>query len=254
MIWIDKGAAPEELVAAEAELTAADNAAFDANPAGYSAGVSKFKFSTAYKSEPVKEALKARQYNKCCFSEAKFVGDYPHVEHMRPKGRVDDEDANAKMYPGYYWLAYDWANLFLCKALINIAYKKNFFPLDDETQRNKSHHDTYMEIAKIIDPGLEDPRVHIRFHKDEPRGLTPKGNFNIRLLGLRHPDFEEARRAKFEILEGTRNMIDVAAASGEDLGQAQLAKLITTLRAAVRPDAEFSSMAIDFLQGWPHLA
>ncbi|MEJ7683243.1 MAG: hypothetical protein WKG06_36375 [Segetibacter sp.] len=190
---------------------------------------------------------------KCCFSEAKFTGDFPHVEHFRPKGRVDIIGSKTQLFPGYYWLAYGWSNLFLCKELINCSYKRNFFPLADESKRNRSHHDTNIEDNLIIDPSLENPREHIKFHNEEPTPITVKGRFNINFLGLRHASFVEDRRKRFAELQGLKNLVDIGVAYGYSLDDPLLSGSIATLRAAVEPDSEFSSMAIDLLQDWHHL-
>jgi hypothetical protein len=41
--------------------------------------------------------------------------------------------------PGYFWLAYVWANLFLACQLCNQSFKKNLFPLADPAKRARSH-------------------------------------------------------------------------------------------------------------------
>jgi hypothetical protein len=253
MIQINKGEAPAALVGAGLTLTNADKAAFDANPASYMNGSNTFPINTAYKSVIVRETLLARQHNKCCYSEAKFVGDYPQVEHYRPKAGIELADGNW-LYPGYYWLTYTWSNLFLSKARINVSYKRNFFPLVNEAIRNRTHHDGFIEENVIIDPGAEDPRDHINFHLEEPVGLTGKGHRTIQILGLRHADFEEGRRTKLGVLRGFKDAVDLAIASGIGANDPLVVGMLAVLRAATQPDAEFSSMAIDFLSGWPHLA
>jgi hypothetical protein len=119
MIKINKGPAPKALTKAKAKHDLKNNASYLANQADYDAGVKTFHFPEAYKSKSVKKALIAAQFGKCAFSEAKFVNDEAHVEHFRPKGRVDTWPTGPSYYPGYYWLAYDWSNLFLCKSIIN---------------------------------------------------------------------------------------------------------------------------------------
>ncbi len=251
MIRIFKGAAPPELVRQGALRAGVDRAAFDAHRAEFLAG--NFDLATIYRLPVVRDTLKAVQHNKCCFSEAKFVGDYNHVEHFRPKHGVELEDGTW-LYPCYYWLAYEWSNLYLSKERINVSYKKNYFPLIDESNRNQTHSDNHLEETLLIDPGTEDPRDHIIFHNDEPKGLTHRGLRSIELLGLRHADFAEARRRKLAILAAFKDAVDQAIALGSSPDDLLLAGLIGVLRASILPDAEFSSMAIDFLSGWPHLA
>ncbi len=226
---------------------------YDNYPAEYSSGKMKFKITDAYKTDEIKDELIKLQHNKCCFSEAKLLGDYGDVEHFRPKGRIDEYPAGKQFYPGYYWLAYDWSNLFLCKQIINVSFKRNYFPLLDESKRNHSHHDCNSEDPVIIDPCAEDPRNHIQFYLDEPIHITKKGEICIKLLGLRHSHFEEARRKYFQILQRIKDVVDIAVSKGVDINDPMLNGPLLTLREAIQPDAQFSSMAIDLLQGWPHL-
>ncbi len=254
MIKINKGNSPPSLINKGNALNDANKLGFDNHTNAYLTGKKSFDFSDGnYRSDIVKTELINCHHNKCCFSEAKFNGDYSHVEHFRPKGRVDDWGTKKTQYPGYYWLAYDWSNLFLCKSRINTTYKQNFFPLSDEAQRNRTHNDTNIEDPLIIDPSIEDPRTHIKFHNDEPVHITSKGQFNIEFLGLRHSEFEEARRKKLHLLKSLRDAVDLLIASGINPADPVLTDLIGPLRLAVKPTEEFSSMALDFLKGWPHL-
>jgi len=219
----------------------------------YAEGKRDFKFTAAYKSVSVKAALRTDQYNKCCFSEAKFVGDDSDVEHFRPKGQVDEWPSGFSYQPGYYWMAYTWSNLFLCKTTINRSFKRNFFPLTDELQRNFSHLDTRIEVPLLIDPTVDDPRDHIKFVGDEPVGLTLQGKCTIKLLNLRSPEFEEARRIRLKILRLIKEFVEKALKDGYNDTEPLVADAINELRTYVQPHSEFSSMAIDFLSGWPHL-
>jgi hypothetical protein len=250
MIRIDKGPVPGELIAAETRHLARHIADYEESPEGYTS--KPFKISEDYKLPAVVAILRVRQHNKCCFSESKFR-DYAHVEHFRPKARVDEYPKGGQLYPGYYWLAYRWENLFLCTGIINVGHKKNFFPLVPGSERNRSHLDGHVEEALIIDPGAEDPRDHIRFHEDEPVGITERGTFNVQFLGLRHPLFEEARRALLKKLREIKETVEKLLAKGMSIDDPVIFSLLASLRSAMRPDAEFSSMAIDFLSGWPHL-
>lgn len=254
MIRIDKGEAPDELVVKGKKLTKGLCDAVDKDVNGYLNGSKTFEFK-GYGLDTVKAALKCRQHNKCCFSEARFTGEYPPIEHFRPKGRVDIYGTEVKLYPGYYWLAYEWSNLFYCKPFINTTCKRNFFPLYNELERNRTHRDSFTERSILIDPSVEEPRDFIRFVDDEPVGVDDegRGHFNIIFLGLRHSSFVDDRSDKFIALQRMKDTIDIAIAQGLDINSPILQPNLTALREAVLPTAEFSSMAINLLQGWPHL-
>jgi hypothetical protein len=254
MIKIEKGDSPAELITKCTEVNTKHFEDFDKNPDDYLAGKKSFDIK-GYGLTVVKEALKERQFNKCCFSEVKFSGEYPDIEHFRPKKRVDNYDTKEQLFPGYYWLAYEWSNLFYCKAVINTTYKRNFFPLYNELERNRTHHDTFIEKSIFIDPSIEDPRNFIRFEMDEPVGIDKEGRglFNIINLGLRDTSFADDRSDKLIALQLSKSTVDIGLAEGISIDSDLLAPHIKALEEAMQPSAEFSSMAIDLLQGWPPL-
>jgi uncharacterized protein (TIGR02646 family) len=253
MIRINKGTAPAALVAAKARYDLINNAAYVANRVAYENGSLTFNFPAAYRSDAVKEALNRVQHGKCCFSEAMFVNDDAHVEHFRPKGKVERWPNGPTFYPGYYWLAYDWSNLFFCKSTTNSTIKRNFFPLSGQVRRNRNHLDSRIESSILIDPSIEDPRTHIRFHNEEIKGITLRGKKNIKILNLRNPQLDEARRTKFKYLKGLKRAVELLIISGTDINDPEIVEMIEILRYSITQEAEFSSMAIDLLTRWPHL-
>ena len=214
-----------------------------------------YKFSTCsddfsasiYSSQAVKDALGRCQNNKCCYCEMKFPADYPEVEHYRPKGAVIIGESKSQLPTGYYWLAYSWDNLLLCKTKINKRYKRKFFPLEVESNRARKHgDDTNLEAALLINPFDEDPREHIRFHQDEPFPITEKGRFSIKYYGLRDAGISEARKELFDDLAAIKDALEVLHAKSP--GDPLIKKFELRLEKAVKPTSQFSSMAIDLLQ------
>ena len=253
MIKIDKGAPPPALLRAKIKYGKINNAAYLANQLDFDTGVATFKFTDAYKSTAVKEALRLTQHGKCCFTEAKFVNDEAHVEHFRPKGKVDHWPSGPSSYPGYYWLAYEWSNLFYCKSMVNSSVKRNFFPLRGQMQRNRNHLENYVEANVLIDPSKEDPRLHIRFQNEEIKGITTRGRRTIKILELRNPQLDESRRKMFTLLGGLKQAVDLLLASGTDIQDPYIVETLEILRFSITSEAEFSSMATDLLAGWPHI-
>ena len=95
-----------------------------------------------YGSPQVKQALAAAQHDKCCFCESKVSHvAYGDVEHFRPKAAVRSSPESQERTPGYYWLAYQWSNLYFACEQCNRRHKRNLFPLQDEDARVVSHHD-----------------------------------------------------------------------------------------------------------------
>lgn len=253
MIKIDKeGEVPAVLIEQGKVLCRKMEAAYDKKPDAYqSSDPDTFQYKPdVYGAESVREKLRHCQHNKCCYSEAKFVAEYPHVEHFRPKGRVNKGETKKLLYPGYYWLAYEWDNLYLSKQAINVSHKRNFFPLADEAKRARNHHqDIVNEAPLLIDPGKEDPREHIRFRSDEPvpHQYSKRGEVTIRILKLRHPELADARRRKIGELNIMRQALEVLLNKDINNNQDTIISLRRRLEQAVLPEAEFSSMAIDYL-------
>lgn len=105
---------------------------------------------------------------------------------------------------GYYWLAYDWENLFLSCQICNQRFKKNLFPLENPHSRAKSHKDDLsQEIPLFINPAAENPEDFISF-----RGVIPfaiegilKGEVTIEQAGLRREELKENRRELYEVVK-----------------------------------------------------
>ena len=248
MIKVNKGTeCPAVLITRGKMLRQEMEANYDENPDFYIRS-SPEVLKDVYGSKSVKEKLRQYQHNKCCYSEAKFVNDFPQVEHFRPKGRVNKGETKELLYPGYYWLAYEWDNLYLSKQAINVSHKRTFFPLVDEMKRARNHHqDIVNETPLLIDPGKEDPREHIRFHNDEPIPYqgSERGEVTIRILGLRDSELADARRRKISLLKPIVQALESLLYHG--ITDGNVINLRKELSGAVLPEAEFSSMAFDYL-------
>jgi hypothetical protein len=120
-------------------------------------------------------------YGKCAYCESKVEINSPdYVEHFRPKGGV--RDANNTIvtitnkgiqiaHPGYYWLAYTWANL------LPTCWKCNTWHEDNGVQIGKGNRfpisgnyaidpgDEVNEVEELINPMFEDPENHITIDK-----------------------------------------------------------------------------------------
>ena len=88
--------------------------------------------STIWLDDQVRKALWMDQHKKCCYCEQSLeFKRESDVEHFRPKAGVTEVPDHS----GYWWLAYAWFNLLYACKNCNQGWKKNFFPLIDETQR-----------------------------------------------------------------------------------------------------------------------
>lgn len=250
MIPVVKPAAPAGLAAGVA-LTAANCAAFDLDPAAYRSGAQLFTFrKSVYGPPALKQILKVAQHHKCCFCEARFDATHAgDVEHFRPKGAITGPAG--KIRPGYYWLAYHWPNLFYACADCNQYRKRSAFPLADEAHRASDHHgDIAAEVPLILNPGgPENPRAHITFKGDVPRGATPEGKATVKALKLDREALNLARRTHLKVLDRMRRIVSTMGDREDPEAVALVAEARLSLQEAVSPEAVFSAAAQDFLAG-----
>ena len=250
MILVEKPIAPAKLSDGD-QLTQDYCSTFELNPDPYRSGLEKFEIgSNIYNHETVKDVLREAHHRKCCFCESVFEANTAaDIEHFRPKAYSQQGKGSQKIYPGYYWLAYSWDNLFYCCPICNRSHKKNYFPLRAQGMRARCHlDDLSLEEPLLLNPsGPMDPRDHIHFYKEVAIGVTEAGETTIDIVGLNRSSLSEERLKRYKELwmlhstirllrncesQEARNMVDDAQA---------------VLRSADQPNAEFSAMASDFI-------
>jgi uncharacterized protein (TIGR02646 family) len=233
-----------------APLVAAHEAARLADATAGASRATAFKFEKAiYGASIVKTALRAAQHDKCCYCEGFFAGHASgDVEHFRPK-TCFQQAKNAPMeYPGYYWLAYTWSNLYYACELCNRVGERNLFPLVDPSSRNRSGNDQNVEESEILDPGGPvDPREHIRFSDAAVEGITDTGRKTIRALGLDRGPLTTARLHHLRLLSALRDLADLPLQGLDAATLSKRQEAHDKLRQMAHPNAIYSAMAHDFL-------
>ncbi len=246
MIRITKGDAPAVLltrgVSGYAEITAS-----------ITAGKKPAFRRAIYAHKTVKAALRLAQYGKCAFCESNYehvaFGD---VEHFRPKAGFSQSAGENLEKPGYFWLTYDWDNLFLSCTLCNQQFKLNLFPLRDPTQRcRQPDHPLTRETPLLIHPGSDNPELYITFVGEtaKPRrgGGAFKGKITIEALGLNRDPLRNKRLEVFERLKHLVELKHLCSLQNNLSNQAQCTKIDSILAAAQLPSAEYSAMAKAYL-------
>lgn len=216
--------------------------AYEGDQTAYDGGTKTFSFDPEiYGHDTVKEALIHAQHAKCAFCEAKITHiSYGDVEHFRPKAGYRQHPGDPLGRPGYYWLAYEWSNLYLSCQLCNQRFKKNTFPLEDAAQRCRNHlGDLGAEQPLYVDPGAMDPEQHIEFAAEQPvaRNGSLRGAETIQGLGLLREALRERRFDRYRMLAALKDV--VALLPDDSLGQ-QASVILTD---AVQDSAEYASMA-----------
>ena len=231
MILVEKGPAPPELEEANATLTAASlkihgkygaatrikSSTKDAKKSRHAADT--VYITAAYRSGGVKAGLVTSHHAKCAYCETRILAiSHGDVEHFRPKSEYTD---GADKGMGYFWLAYDWVNLYLGCQVCNETYKGTYFPVMPAVEgliepsvrlEPGEEVDASKEVIVLIDPGRENPRSLVRFDPTtgviEARASTSfvvdasRVGKNVLLLGLNRPDLVASRHRHVCFLRG----------------------------------------------------
>ena len=237
---------------------------YDNDPDGFNTGALKFDFSSdIYGHTTVKNLLIKDQFKKCCFCESKFKATgYGDVEHFRPKAGFKQSNKSKLERPGYYWLAYNWENLFFSCQICNQKYKKNFFPLENPDQRAINHNDNInRERPLLIHPSKDDPGNHIGFRAEVCYYKDEKGSRSISIYKLNRKDLLEDRREYLLLFEQANNFarlseiqdhLKVQVAAGLNMTiekfNVEATKAIKVVRKSKKKSARFYAMIIDFIE------
>lgn len=225
-----------------------DCLAFKRAPKKYLSGDKEFPNLKYYSRPSVKNALMKSHANKCCYCEQRRRQSELAVEHFRPRTAVKQTKAGDRIYPGYFWLAYAWDNLYLSCAECNGRFKSCYFPLTNPKKRARSCEDSVLnERPLLIDPGFDNPREHINFRIDKVCSLTNKGKKTIEFIQLDEENLRKAREEKIGVLQSLLDLIKLSEDKDDEQWKEKGNKARQKLAKYVLPEAEFSSMAQDFL-------
>lgn len=172
--------------------------------------------AAVYGADDLRAALEELSHQKCAYCESNITsGADWDVEHFRPKGRVIEND----QHPGYYWLAYEWTNLFPSCAHCNQSRKdrKTFddpttlpaggkvdqFPLANEATRAMAPGNSLTrEKRLLIDPSHDEPEEHVSFGVDGSAiavNASAKGAASIRVMHLNRRRLKQVRRDRAQL-------------------------------------------------------
>lgn len=274
MIKIDKAPATEApliITRRGKNRTKKDCDLFDPCPDDYLLGKPPIRkmikvMEDIYQDKDVKAKLNESHHHKCCYCETKFKYSRDlDVEHFRPKKYSQQSSDSPEILLVYFWLAYDWDNLLLSCAECNRGYKKNLFPLIDESLRaTPQTRNIDNELPIFINPALvseDDPRDHIRFENETPEAKTERGQKIIDCLGLRRDILAEDRLEHIKelrkhlknikywrkILKVSQRINDTEIRELTEEAEENGIEAIIFLRESMKNTAKFSSMTQDFL-------
>lgn|GEM_PF-6292368 len=121
--------------------------------------------------------------------------NYGQVEHYKPKGRAE-----------FAHLAFSWENLLWACGRCNGP---------KSTQRNHS--------APLLDPTVDEPNDHLRWHEAQLVHVTARGEYTITLLDLNGRKNLQRFELRCDHLEAAR-LILIAAQSGLDSAERTIAR------------------------------
>lgn len=177
--------------------------------------VKSMKFD-AYSATDVRDALWRLFGQKCAYCEASLLNNDVHVDHHRPKGKLDGAD-NPGDHPGYWWLGSAWENLLPACQHCNRSPqydpatqtkyesgKRVRFPLLPGSTRCMSEGDGAQEQPALLDPTIDEPSYFftVRPHGTRPligirpgRGVSDalRADESIAIYGLNRPGLADAR-------------------------------------------------------------
>ncbi len=186
---------------------------FTRNSEAYISNEQKFELNDGiYTHKSVKDALKEIQHSKCCYCE-KHIKERSTVEHFRPKTSFRNQKSDQREYPGYYWLAYEWNNLYLACDVCN-TNKNDYFPLLNPDERAISHKsDLTKERSVLLDPGNDEIKDFLSFNGEIAVGLdeeTKRGSTTIKLIDLNRQSLVEKRLEKLKILKRLTEVVQLS--------------------------------------------
>lgn len=138
-------------------------------------------------------------HNKCAYCETPIIGNPGDVDMFRPK--VGAIALNREKAPDHYWwLAYEWQNLYLSCRECNFN-KGSKFPVKGKRGKLKAPLKELRAVEKVLllDPCIDDPDKHLSFGDDgivAPQSEV--GGITIEVLNLNRESLVKARREEIK--------------------------------------------------------
>jgi uncharacterized protein (TIGR02646 family) len=164
-----------------------------------------------YAAEDVRLALRELFSRKCAYCETP-VGDRGEIDHFRPRfGALNADGAFSPDH--YWWLAYEWENLYLACAMC-ARVKGPRFPVGARRARPTAQGEALMsEQAFLLDPCLDEPGEHLLFDAEgRVAAKDARGETTIEILNLNR---EELVRWRREAVEEARRSWNAVLKSGD---------------------------------------
>ncbi|HDR4872019.1 TPA: AAA family ATPase [Bacillus cereus] len=152
----------------------------------------------------LKRALEDLFQGKCAYCESiiNSANSYGQINHYRPaKGAYFNDHYSPDHY---WWLKYEWSNLYyVCQLCGNRKHKK--FPiLGKPAPIGAIGAELLSEEPLILDPCSDIPENHLIYNENgEVHSKTQKGKYTISLLGLNREQLVAGRRRSLHLFQNS---------------------------------------------------
>jgi len=193
--------------------------------------------------------------HKCAFCEARIEPVQQRLMYFRPQGNV--QPASNEYH--YYWLSFDWSNLYLaCRDCFELRGSE--FPVENpRVTAHVSHLDRenaypyfLEERPLLVDPCLDVPIEYLHFDNEGRISSTKgsRGRYTIKIFDLNRDQLvkvrkQEAQQLKAKWLEARKQMIE-----REGKIDSELVTRVDVLTAACDRSAQFAGMKAYLLLEW----
>lgn len=153
----------------------------------------RFDFNVGFARQELASALRALFHGKCAYCEQPIefgLDRYrPTSNSLGSDGRIDPDH--------YWWLAYDWSNLYSACSGCSRA-KANRFPIQGKrARRGIEGMRLHSEMPLLLDPCMDQPAEHIDFDvSGRVIAKSERGHVTIETLALNRPQLIELRRSE----------------------------------------------------------
>lgn len=206
----------------------------------------RFYFASMGKSPGVRDSLDRLFHYKCAYCENLITTENPgNIDTFRPKNGVVDLDGI--IYPDHYWwLAYEWENLYLTCEICN-QRKGSRFPIRKKRAAPGDRGEALLrEDALLLDPCVDYPEEHLVFDESGVvTSATEKGSTTIQILDLNRSSTVNSRAETYRSLASAWQSL---LASEKD--PARLNERSQMLHDLVDPTKPFAAMRRQFVGQW----
>lgn len=158
--------------------------------------------ASIYSRRDVQQTLSELFWGKCAYCETPLPGmKFMAVDQFRPRIRAVNLDGTLAL-DGYWWLVYDWDNLYAVCANCN-RLKGTRFPIKGTARALPGTRGAALrdEQPLLLDPCDDEPQEHLVFSDDgRVASETDRGRTTIDILGLNRGSLVRDRRAVLETL------------------------------------------------------